>query len=147
MCREYAEIVDDLHGISKMATPTHANTLWALGWTTSIQEVVLDTGLIHEIPVFVLQSSKDQGFGWVNVKKRSPEFDSKVLWEAYRVRFELLADKNGWNGSQRAIQFATGLKSAALELLSQSLVEDRSSYFSYSWSLTEKITIMYTCET
>lgn len=46
--------------------------------------------------------------------------------DVYCIQFELLADQNGWNDEQRAVQLATSPKYAALEGPRQLSVEERS---------------------
>lgn len=46
----------------------------------------------------------------VPMRRKPQEFDGKVSWEAYRAQFKLLADKNGWNDYEHAVQLATSLK-------------------------------------
>ncbi|KAG7168490.1 hypothetical protein Hamer_G002565 [Homarus americanus] len=66
----------------------------------------------------------------VPVKKKPQEFDGKVSWKAYQAQYELLAEQNGWDDKQCAVQLATSLKGAAMEVLSQLTGKERSSYMS-----------------
>lgn len=38
-----------------------------------------------------------QGSRVIPTRKKLPEFDGRVSWEAYRIRFEMLADQNKWD--------------------------------------------------
>uniref|UniRef100_A0A0L8FXP0 CCHC-type domain-containing protein n=1 Tax=Octopus bimaculoides TaxID=37653 RepID=A0A0L8FXP0_OCTBM len=69
-----------------------------------------------------------QSSGVVSIRKKPQEFDGKVSCEAYRIQFEMLADKNDWDEGQRAVQLATSLKGPALEVLGQLSKADKNRY-------------------
>ncbi|KAK4322237.1 hypothetical protein Pmani_007033 [Petrolisthes manimaculis] len=50
------------------------------------------------------QISEPYGNGGGPIKRIPQKFDGKVSWEAYRLQLELLADQNGWDDRQRAVQ-------------------------------------------
>ncbi|KAG7176356.1 Circumsporozoite-like 3 [Homarus americanus] len=66
---------------------------------------------------------------FMSASEEDSQVDGKVSWEAYQAQFELLAEQNGWDDKQCAVQLATSLKGAAMEVLSQ-LIEERSNYVS-----------------
>ncbi|KAK3892899.1 hypothetical protein Pcinc_003265 [Petrolisthes cinctipes] len=106
----------------------------------------LSPGLNYDAPAFRPQSSEPYGNSGGPFKRKLQEFDGKVSWEAYRVLFELLADQNGWNDRQRAVQLATSLKGAAMEILGQLSVEERNSYRSLVEVLESRYGTMYQTE-
>ncbi|KAG7169885.1 putative Zinc knuckle-containing protein 2 [Homarus americanus] len=60
-------------------------------------------------------SSEMMNYPRVPVKKKPVEFDGKVSWEAYQAQFELLAEQNGWDDKQCAVQLATSLKGVTMD--------------------------------
>lgn len=50
-------------------------------------------------------------------RRRPSEFDGKVAWEAYLAQFELLADAQGWDSAERALQLVSSLRGSALKVL------------------------------
>ncbi|CAI9734327.1 Hypothetical predicted protein [Octopus vulgaris] len=78
---------------SEAANTTQRGSLSGVGVPAGSQEAVLDTGQDPEAPVFRPRSSEVQGCRRIPIKKKLQEFDGKVSWEAYRIRFELLADQ------------------------------------------------------
>ncbi|KAK3894241.1 hypothetical protein Pcinc_002003 [Petrolisthes cinctipes] len=106
----------------------------------------LSPGLNYDAPAFRPQSSELYGNGGGPIKRIPQEFDGKVSWEAYRVQFELLADQNGWDDRQKAVQLATSLKGAAMEILGQLSVEERNSYRSLVEVLECRYGTMYQTE-
>ena len=51
------------------------------------------------------------------VRRKPAEFDGRVAWEAYLAQFELLADAQGWDDAERALQLVSCLRGPALEVL------------------------------
>ncbi|KAG7166755.1 hypothetical protein Hamer_G010411 [Homarus americanus] len=75
-------------------------------------------------------SSELGNYPKVPVKKKPQEFDGKISWEAYPTQFELIAEQNGWDDKQCAVQLATNLKGAAMEVLIQLTGAERRRYMS-----------------
>ena len=65
----------------------------------------------------VKSAASDSACVRMPVRKKPQEFDGKVSWEAYRAQFELLAGQNHWDDQECAVQLATSLKGAAVEVL------------------------------
>ena len=72
------------------------------------------------------------------VRKKPQEFDVKVSWEAYRAQFELLAGQNHWDDQECAVQLATNLKGAAVEVLAQLDNTTRCSYHRLPQALEQR---------
>ncbi|KAG7158571.1 hypothetical protein Hamer_G029576 [Homarus americanus] len=88
--------------------------------------------LNYRAPEFRLRATSGEVTNYPRdpIKKKPQEFDEKVSWEAYQAQFELLAEQNGWDDKQCAVQLATSFKGAAMEVLSQLTGEGRCSYMS-----------------
>ena len=64
-----------------------------------------------------------------DARRRKPqEFDGRVSLEAYLAQFELLAQAQGWNKLEMAVQLVSCLKGPAVEVLSQMTSAQRTSY-------------------
>jgi len=83
----------------------------------------------------VRSAARDMGYMGLPLRKKPQEFDCRVSWEAYRAQFELLAGQNGWDDQQCAVQLATSLKGAALEVLAQLDNAERRSYLRMAQAL------------
>ena len=68
------------------------------------------------------------GFRSSVVRRKPQEFDGKVSLEAYLAHFELLAQAQGWNQQECAVQLVSSLKGPAMEVLSQLTPIQRTSY-------------------
>ncbi|KAK3895061.1 hypothetical protein Pcinc_001229 [Petrolisthes cinctipes] len=106
----------------------------------------LSPGLNYDAPAFGPQSSEPYGNSGGPIKRKPQEFDGKDSWETYRVQFELLANQNGWDDRQRAVQLATSLKGASMEILVQLSVEERNSYRSLVEVLERRYGTIYQTE-
>ncbi|KAG7158156.1 hypothetical protein Hamer_G008775 [Homarus americanus] len=114
---------------------TEATTTAAAGRDRQENLNTGSAGLNYIAPEFRPQStsSEQRNYSKVPVKKKPQEFDGKASWEAYQAQFELLAEQNGRDDKQCAIQLATSLKRAVMEVLSQFTGEERSSQIPYSY--------------
>ncbi|XP_036355945.1 uncharacterized protein LOC118761880 [Octopus sinensis] len=110
-------------------------------------EVVAVALLHRNAPTSGPLSPRVQGSSVVPIRKKPQEFDGKVSWEAYRIQFEMLADQNGWDEGQSAVQLATSLKGPALEVLGRLSEVDRGHYSALVEVPQKKYGAMYQSET
>ena len=52
-----------------------------------------------------------------SVRRKPVEFDGRVAWEAYLAQFELLADAQGWDDAEWALQLVSCWRGPALGVL------------------------------
>ena len=81
--------------------------------------------LSPEAPLFV--SSSVHRMNRVPVQ-RPTLYDGKTPWDAYRIQYEMTAEINGWNESEKARFLVTNLTGAAIGVLQILPAEDHHSY-------------------
>ena len=48
---------------------------------------------------------------------KPPIFDGKTSWEKYKIRFEAVANANGWDAQRKALALVASLKGPAQNVL------------------------------
>ena len=71
-------------------------------------------------------------------QRKPSEFDGKVQWEAYFAQFQLLADAQGWDEAESALQLVASLRGPALEVLGHLTSTQRGDYSSVVEALRRK---------
>ena len=64
--------------------------------------------------------------GVASVLRKPAEFGGQVAWEAYHAQFELLAQGQGRNAQEKALQLVASLRGPALEILAHMMVSQHS---------------------
>ena len=60
--------------------------------------------------------------------QRPTLYDGKTPWDAYRIQYEMTAEINGWDESEKARLLVTSLTGAAMSVLQTLPAEDHHSY-------------------
>ena len=60
--------------------------------------------------------------------RKPQKYDGRVPWDAFQAQFEILAEVQAWDSRERAVQLVSSLKDAAVEVLSQLIPLQRTSY-------------------
>ena len=85
----------------------------------------MTSSLSPQAPPFV--SSSAHSVNRVPVQ-RPTLYDGKTPWDAYRIQYEMTAEINGWDESEKARFLVTSLTGAAMGVLQTLPVEDHNSY-------------------
>ncbi|MGH0118492.1 UNVERIFIED_CONTAM: hypothetical protein FKN15_016827 [Acipenser sinensis] len=59
---------------------------------------------------------------------KAGRYDGRTSWEAYRAKFQMVAQANGWNQAEKAVQLAAALEGEALRALSD-LSDEELAYY------------------
>ena len=72
------------------------------------------------------------------VQQRPAPFDGTLAWDAYHAQFELLAEMNRWDRSEKATYLAISLKGAAATVLTNLPPEKRHDYAALTTALDSR---------